>query len=116
MSSILRQVASAVRFNSFRAINRYLVQDLYIKELKSYKAPPAAKDAHVGSVKAYSAPATPTPPALPTDLASELSTYDATEPTRAAAEVKVAHGEIGAGADAYLSFLEADEVEEEAHH
>ncbi|KAI0052453.1 hypothetical protein FA95DRAFT_1483415, partial [Auriscalpium vulgare] len=93
-----------------------LVSDLYIKELKSYKAPPAAKDAHVGTVKAFSAPATPSVPALPSDLASELSAYEAAEPTKATAEVKATgHAAAGAGADAYLAFLEADEVEE-VHH
>ncbi|ETW79807.1 hypothetical protein HETIRDRAFT_321825, partial [Heterobasidion irregulare TC 32-1] len=93
-----------------------LVQDLYLKELKAYKAPPAAKDAHVGVVKAYSAPAAPKPPTLPTDIASELSAYDAAEPTRAAVEsIPVAAGQSGAGAEAYLAFLEADE-KEEVHH
>jgi F-type H+-transporting ATPase subunit h len=75
-----------------------------------------AKDAHVGVVKAFSSPALPSAPALP-DLASELAAYDATEPTRAtAADVPTGHGEPAAGAEAYLEFLEADEVPEEAHH
>ena len=109
-----------------------------MKELKTYKAPPVvsytalsilvhlaygdcggenqAKDAHVGVVKAFSSPALPSAPALP-DLAGELAAYDATEPTRiAAAGVPTGHGEPAAGAEAYLEFLEADEVQEEAHH
>jgi F-type H+-transporting ATPase subunit h len=66
-------------------------------------------------VKAFSAPALPSAPTLP-DLATELASYDATEPTRAAAaDVPAGHGEPAAGAEAYLAFLEADEVEE-AHH
>ena len=75
-----------------------------------------AKDAHVGVVKAYSAPAAPKPPTLPTDIASELSAYDVAEPTRAAVEsIPVAAGQTGAGAEAYLAFFEADE-KEEVHH
>ncbi|KAI0316636.1 ATP synthase complex subunit H-domain-containing protein, partial [Amylostereum chailletii] len=92
-----------------------LVQDFYIKELKAYKAPPTAKDAHVGSVHAYSAPAAPTPPSLPADLASELSAYDAADPVRAAVETKATPGAASSGAEEFLTFLEADEVEE-AHH
>jgi F-type H+-transporting ATPase subunit h len=74
------------------------------------------KDAHVGAVKAFTAPALPSVPTLP-DLATELAAYDATEPTRAPApEVPTGHGEPATGAEAYLAFLEADEVPEEAHH
>jgi len=97
-----------------------LVQDLYLKELKSYKPVPVAQDAHVGVVKTYSQPTAPKAPSLPTDLASELSAYDATEPTKATVETKKSTGQeqdTGTGADAYLSFLEADEPKaEEAHH
>lgn len=75
-----------------------------------------AKDAHVGAVKAFTAPALPSAPILP-DLATELAAYDTTEPTRApASEVPTGHGEPATGAEAYLAFLEADEVQEEAHH
>ena len=67
-------------------------------------------------MKAFSTPALSSAPALP-DLATELAAYDATEPTRApAADVPAGHGEPAAGAEAYLAFLEADEVQEEAHH
>lgn len=70
----------------------------------------------MGVVKAFSAPAVPSAPALP-DLAPELAAYDAMEPTRAtAADVPAGHGEPAAGAEAYLAFLEKDEVQEEAHH
>lgn len=75
-----------------------------------------AKDAHIGAVKAFTAPALPSAPTLP-DLATELAAYDATEPTRApASEVPAGLGEPATGAEAYLAFLEADEVQEEAHH
>ncbi|KAH9856189.1 ATP synthase complex subunit H-domain-containing protein, partial [Lenzites betulinus] len=94
------------------------VQDLYLRELKSYKPPAPLKDAHVGVVKAYALPPTPQAPALPADLAGELSAYDATEPTVAASTVKATEGEESGptGADAFLSFLEADEPKAEAHH
>ncbi|KAH9056432.1 ATP synthase complex subunit H-domain-containing protein [Lactarius vividus] len=146
MSSILKHAASAVRTpfshtRCFHATDTYpflkarlsarsyvrayattsaarkdLVQDLYLKELRTYKAPPAAKDAHVGVVKAFSVPTAPSVPTLP-DLATELAAYDATEPTRAdATDVSPVHGGPAAGAEAYLAFLEADEVQEEAHH
>jgi len=75
-----------------------------------------AKDAHIGAVKAFTAPTLPSAPTLP-DLATELAAYDATEPTRASApEVPTGLGEPATGAEAYLAFLEADEVQEEAHH
>ncbi|TFY66393.1 hypothetical protein EVG20_g4687 [Dentipellis fragilis] len=126
MSAVLRNAAAAVRaasrtraFATSAVARKDLVQDLYIKELKSYKPTPPAKDAHVGAVKPYSLPAAPHLPLLPADLASELSAYDVAEPTLAAAEsaaAKVAVGNAGAGAEAYLAFLEADEAKEEAHH
>ena len=77
------------------------------------------KDAHVGVVKAYTAPSPPKPPVLPSDLASELSAYDASEPTKAEVLRKAAahHTEdMGTGADAYLGFLEQDLPKAEAHH
>ena len=78
-----------------------------------------AKDAHVGVVKTYSAPSPPKPPVLPSDLASELAAYDATEPSKAEVTTKAttSQTEVGTGADAYLGFLEQDLPKaEEAHH
>ncbi|KAH9955292.1 ATP synthase complex subunit H-domain-containing protein [Russula dissimulans] len=123
MRTILKHTATAARicactraYATTSAPRKDLIQDLYLKELKSYKAPSVAKDAHVGVVKAFSAPALPSPPTLP-DLAPELAAYDATEPTRATTtEVSTGQGEPAAGAEAYLAFLETDEVKEEAHH
>jgi F-type H+-transporting ATPase subunit h len=71
-------------------------------------------------VKTYTAPSQPKAPVLPSDLASELSTYDASEPAKAEVPKKIAtnHAEdIGTGADAYLGFLEQDLPKAaEAHH
>ena len=63
----------------------------------------------------FSTPAAPQPPSLPADLASELAAYDSADPTRAAATVDVKSGEVAAGAEEFLTFLEADEVEEHHH-
>jgi len=107
-------------FSTSQVAGKDLVQDLYINELKAYKAPPQAKDAHVGVVKAYSAPKSPSAPAAPTDLASELSSYDSTEPTLAssapAAGAAPAADETGADAKAFLAFLEQDLPKPEQHH
>ncbi|KAJ6526639.1 ATP synthase complex subunit H-domain-containing protein [Mycena vulgaris] len=127
MSTILRRAVSATRtvscsrtFSSSAAARKDIVQDLYLKEIKAYKAPPTAKDAHVGVVKAYTMPPTPKAPALPTDLATELSAYDASEPVAAtvekAAPSESHHGELtGGGAEEFLELCEAD-VPEEGHH
>ncbi|KAF8918370.1 ATP synthase complex subunit H-domain-containing protein [Mucidula mucida] len=122
MSTILRQAArTAVRsrpFSSTAAARKDLVQDLYLKELKAYKPTPATQDAHVGLVKTFSAPIAPQAPALPSDLASELSAYDASEPTLAEvqAATTLSETEVAGGANAYLDFLEADLPKPEAHH
>ncbi|KAJ8480811.1 hypothetical protein ONZ51_g6416 [Trametes cubensis] len=105
-SAILRQASSVARtatrscaFSTSAVARRDFVQELYLKELKSYKAPPPA-------------------PVLPADLAVELSAYDSAEPTFAAS-AKPAESEESSGptgADAFLAFLEADEPKAEAHH
>ena len=83
---------------------------------------PQVKDAHVGVVKAFSTPSTPTPPPNPADLASELSAYDAQEPDVAAptsgatAAAGAVADEVGTGAKEFLAFLEKDLPKPEAHH
>ncbi|KAF9502127.1 hypothetical protein BDN71DRAFT_1437599 [Pleurotus eryngii] len=123
MSTFLRQATTAARavsrsLSSTAVARKDLVQDLYLRELKAYKPTPVAKDAHVGNVKQYTLPPAPKAPALPADLAGELTAYDAAEPT--AAEVtkptSTSSEETITGADAYLSFLEQDLPKEEDHH
>ncbi|KAH8093058.1 ATP synthase complex subunit H-domain-containing protein [Cristinia sonorae] len=123
--SLLRQAAVAARavsrssaFSTSAVARKDIVQDLYIKELKGYKAPPTAKDAHVGAVKAYSLPPAPKVPTLPSDLAAELSAYDAAEPTKADAPKVAATGaeHVGEGAEGFLEVLEADLPKHDAHH
>ncbi|PAV15587.1 hypothetical protein PNOK_0844500 [Pyrrhoderma noxium] len=105
--------------SSSPAARKDIVQELYLSQLRSYKPQPAAKDAHVGVVKAFAAPAVPKAPSAPADLASELAAYDAAEPTLAsspsAASTEVAD-DSGAGAKEFLAFLEADLPKPEAHH
>ena len=52
-----------------------------------------AKDAHVGAVKSYSLPPAPQAPALPADLAGELSAWDAAEPTFTASAAPAAESD-----------------------
>ncbi|KAG8215203.1 ATP synthase complex subunit H-domain-containing protein [Butyriboletus roseoflavus] len=119
LTQISRSARSARAFSS-SVTRRDLVQDLYIRELKSYIPPVAAKDAHVGSVKVFTAPAAPKPPVLPADLAADLTAYDASEPAKAVAEAvkptSLSGEQVGDGAEAFLTFLEADAKPAEAHH
>ena len=67
----------------------------------------------------YTAPSPPKAPALPTDLAAELSKFDAEEPvigSTAQADTKStgSGSEEGEGAAEYLAFLEKDLPK--AHH
>ncbi|KAJ8100889.1 ATP synthase complex subunit H-domain-containing protein [Lipomyces tetrasporus] len=55
---------------------RDLVQDLYLKELKSYKAPPVKASDSVGQVKPWVSPSAPTPPTVEAAAPTDLSEYD----------------------------------------
>ncbi|KAL1409922.1 hypothetical protein Q8F55_003921 [Vanrija albida] len=114
-----QRVAAPVFARSFSvsAARGDLVKDLYVQQLKAYKAPPPSADAK-SAVRSYSAPAVPKAPVLPTDLASELSKFDATEPTlgnNAAPASAPADAESGETAADYLKFLEAD-IPKAEHH
>ncbi|EKM76201.1 hypothetical protein AGABI1DRAFT_102489 [Agaricus bisporus var. burnettii JB137-S8] len=124
MSTILRQTAAIARhasrirsFSSTTVARKDLVQDIYLREIKAYKPNPTPKDAHVGVVKQFSLPPSPQAPAVPADLASELSAYDAVEPTTASATTASASGEgTEGGAEQFLGFLEQDLPTKSAHH
>ncbi|KAF8153986.1 ATP synthase complex subunit H-domain-containing protein [Crassisporium funariophilum] len=126
MSTILRQATNVARqasrartFASSAVTRKDLVQDLYLREIKAYKPAATAQDAHVGVVKKYALPPKPKAPLLPSDLAGELSAYDAAEPTLADAPAPVATSsseEVGTGAEAFLTFLEQDLPKPEHHH
>ncbi|EAU87752.1 hypothetical protein CC1G_11030 [Coprinopsis cinerea okayama7 len=124
-STLLRQASvaarqvSRVRAFGTTAARKDLVQDIYLREIKAYKPAAVAKDAHVGAVKSFSLPPAPKAPALPADLAAELSAYDAAEPVAAAPADASATGalteESAQGPEAFLAFLEQD-VPKPAHH
>jgi len=123
MSTFLKQATNATRnasrvraFSSTTVARKDLVQDIYLREIKTYKPTPIAKDAHVGVVKAFALPPTPTAPSVPSDLASQLAAYDAAEPTRAQTVSTSSATEETSGADAFLNFLEQDLQKPEAHH
>jgi F-type H+-transporting ATPase subunit h len=85
-----------------------LVQELYLKELKAYKAPAIKAgdaDAHVQKFAPPKAPQSPEE----TDIANELKAYETQ-----AVEVE-GQAEDGATADKEMDWFE-EEHEEEAHH
>ncbi|KAI6094147.1 hypothetical protein EDD16DRAFT_1790593 [Pisolithus croceorrhizus] len=103
MSSLrlLRQAACSARtFSHLGFESRDIVQELYIKELNSLQA----------LLPSHSLPIQPPkPPTLPVDLATELAAYDAAEPTTTGESCSHSSaGEFGQGAEAFLTFLEAD--------
>ncbi|KAG2182984.1 hypothetical protein INT44_005965 [Umbelopsis vinacea] len=53
----------------------YVIQDLYLKELKNYKPAPVAKGSEEGQVKDLKLPAAPVAPAVE-DLTEALANYD----------------------------------------
>ncbi|KAF3061897.1 putative atp synthase h chain protein [Daldinia childiae] len=90
------------------------VQELYLKELKAYKAPPVKDSDSVGQVQTFTVPKTPKSPEE-ADLASSLKEYESM-----AVEVE---GNEGAAANsstpAVVEDWLVDEEEEEgaaAHH
>lgn len=86
-----------------------LVQELYISQLKSYKAPPQPADAHVGHVKSFSQPQTPSAPSTPTDLAAELNSYESAQPSFVQSTESTSESpKTEESADEFLAFLEAD--------
>ncbi|ORX34419.1 ATP synthase complex subunit H-domain-containing protein [Kockovaella imperatae] len=126
MASIIRvnarrlapSVSFARSFSVSASSRKDLVQDLYISQLKNYKAPAQTKDAHVGNVRNYTAPSPPKAPVLPSNLAEELSKFDAEEPTLGASSTEATASsteEQGESAQDYLNFLEADHPKKEHH-
>jgi F-type H+-transporting ATPase subunit h len=82
---------------------------------------PQTKEAAAAAVRSYNAPTPPTAPQLPSDLAAELSKFDAQEPTigQSAAPAQTAAAsteEGGEGVKEYLAFLEQDLPKADKHH
>ncbi|KZT54742.1 hypothetical protein CALCODRAFT_375226 [Calocera cornea HHB12733] len=122
MASLARIVRTAAprstrAFAVSAAARKDLIQDLYLAQLKAYKPKPQAQDAHVGIVKEFKAPAVPAAQALPSDLAAELATYDASAPDLADVVPVTSHASPQAGmtTSQFLEMIEEDE-HDEVHH
>ncbi|KAF7895388.1 hypothetical protein EAF00_007202 [Botryotinia globosa] len=85
-----------------------LVQDLYLKELKSYKAPQIKASDSEGQVLKFSPPKAPASPEE-TDIAKELAAYEAST-----VEVE---GQAEGGVEAKeVDWFEEEPEEDAAHH
>ncbi|CAK9786506.1 hypothetical protein CC85DRAFT_326092 [Cutaneotrichosporon oleaginosum] len=119
--SLLRLTAqrapALARSFSVSAARKDLIQDLYVNQLKAYKAPAKSADAHAQHVRSFAKPAVPAAPAVPSDLAGEMSKFDATEPTLGnnAAPTQAAAAESGGSAQQFLEAMEADLPKNEHH-
>lgn len=87
------------------------IQDLYIKELKGFKATPLTAADAEGSVKPWRAPTAPKTPGLEADAATQLSDYES-----AAVEVDSAPAAEAASEDGTDDWFVLEEEPEEAHH
>ncbi|KAI8886302.1 hypothetical protein K501DRAFT_213929 [Backusella circina FSU 941] len=72
---------AARSFSGAAVMQKDVVQDLFLKELKAYKPAPAAASEE-GQVKDLKLPAAPAVPQVDADLAEQLAAYDA-EPKEA---------------------------------
>jgi F-type H+-transporting ATPase subunit h len=85
-----------------------LVQDLYLKELKAYKAPAVKPNDSEGNVQTFNAPKAPKSPEE-ADIANELKAYEAST-----VDIE-GQAEGGAATSNEFEWFE-EEPEEEAHH
>ncbi|SAM62166.1 uncharacterized protein UBRO_03850 [Ustilago bromivora] len=120
-SAVRSASRSQVRALSSSAVaSKDFVQELYVKELKGYKAPPKAADSHKGQVREFQTPSAPKAPAVlsSSELSSQLEAYATAEPDHAEAVASsFSEGALTEGGDvnAYLREAAAD-VKVEAHH
>lgn len=101
-----REQRSASEANPFPAD---LVQDLYLRELRAYKAPTIKATDAEGHVQKFAAPKAPKSPEE-ADIANELKSYEAS-----AVEIE-GQGEPGAPASTEFEWFEEEPEEEEAKH
>ena len=87
------------------------VQELYLKELKSYKTPAVKESDADGQVQAFAMPNTPTSPEE-TDLAGSLKEYESMAVEIEGQDASAASAQGGAAA--LPDWLEAEE-EDESH-
>lgn len=85
-----------------------LVQDLYLRELKNYKAPAVKANDSEGHVQKFSPPAPPKSPEE-ADIASELKAYEAST-------VEVEGQAEGGAATQEVDWFEEEPEEDEKHH
>ncbi|PWZ01516.1 hypothetical protein BCV70DRAFT_198946 [Testicularia cyperi] len=105
--------------SSSAVASKDFVQELYVKELKGYKAPAKAADAHKGQVREFQAPSAPQAPQVPSssELSSQLEAYAASEPDHAEAVASSSSDSLTEGGDANAFLREAAaDVKVEAHH
>lgn len=86
------------------------VQELYLKELKSYKTPAVKESDSVGQVKTFVAPKTPESPEE-SDLAGSLKEYE-----NMAVEIEGQDSSVSAQPTELPDWLEAEEAEEASAH
>ncbi|KAL1921405.1 uncharacterized protein VTP21DRAFT_11121 [Calcarisporiella thermophila] len=105
----------AVRaFTASSVTKQDLVQDLYIKQLKTFKPAAEAKGAEIGQVKELHVPSAPQPPKLEEDLTADLQAYQQEDPVA----VSVANEEDQVEeeyADIFEEALKDEEEETEGH-
>jgi len=130
MSGITRKTAQVARrmtialplqrtFVSSSSIKKDFVQELYLRELKSYKPSPQSLQSLQTQVRDFTMPAAPAAPAVPTaqDIAQEMQSWDSASlvnnqsSSSQATEVDV----TGQSADEFLAFLERDHPPPAAH-
>ncbi|KAF2761431.1 hypothetical protein EJ05DRAFT_536206 [Pseudovirgaria hyperparasitica] len=87
-----------------------LVQDLYLRELKSYKIPQVKASDAEGHVQKFSIPKAPASPEE-SNIANELKDYETQQ-----VEVEGAASTEGGAAPVEEDWFEEEPEEEEAHH
>ncbi|WFD43650.1 hypothetical protein MPSI1_002314 [Malassezia psittaci] len=118
--SLFAARASGVRaLSTTTAVRKDLVQDLYIKTLKSFEAPKPDPNAHKGVVRELSHPQAPKEPpsVVGADIEKQLSDYQAYDPedvpVAARGEEEVAETQ---SVNQYLEELQKDPHLEKEHH
>jgi F-type H+-transporting ATPase subunit h len=85
-----------------------IVQDLYLRELKAYKAPAVKANDAEGSVQKFSPPSAPKSPEE-SDIANELKAYEAST-------VDIEGQAEGGAAAQEVDWFEEEPEEDEKHH
>ncbi|KNZ59504.1 hypothetical protein VP01_1717g3 [Puccinia sorghi] len=130
MSSLTRKTTQIARrmtialplqrtFVSSSSIKKDFVQELYLRELKSYKPSPQSLQSLQTQVRDFTMPAAPAAPAVPTaqDIAQEMQSWDsASLVNNQSSSSQVTEVDVtGQSADEFLAFLERDHPPPAAH-